>query len=63
MSHIAHNGLVVVHCVVRRFDYLRWTLFNESHAFMPDDHRAVGPLAGATKEAVEVTLTPNLYLL
>lgn len=46
-----------------RFDYLRWTLFNESHAFMPDDHRAVGPLAGATKEAVEVTLTPNLYLL
>ncbi|XP_028169968.1 uncharacterized protein LOC114359689 [Ostrinia furnacalis] len=39
-----------------RFDHLRWTLFNESHAFMPDDHRAVGLITGATKEALELVL-------
>ncbi|KAL0812189.1 hypothetical protein ABMA28_009566 [Loxostege sticticalis] len=39
-----------------RFDHLRWTLFNESHAFMPDDHHAVGPITGATKEALELVL-------
>ncbi|XP_049880351.1 chondroitin sulfate synthase 2 [Pectinophora gossypiella] len=37
-----------------RWDHLRWTMFNLSHAFMPDEHRSVAPLAGSTAEAVKL---------
>lgn len=37
-----------------RFDHLRWTRFNLTHAFMPDDHRALAPLSSAYKRAVDV---------
>ncbi|KAI5639218.1 chondroitin n-acetylgalactosaminyltransferase domain-containing protein [Phthorimaea operculella] len=39
-----------------RFDHLRWTSFNATHAFMPDDHRSVGLLTGATAKAVQLVL-------
>ncbi|XP_045762759.1 chondroitin sulfate synthase 2 [Maniola jurtina] len=39
-----------------RFDHLRWTRFNATHAFMPDDHRVVAPLTSAYKEAVHLIL-------
>ncbi|KAJ2940967.1 hypothetical protein O0L34_g10230 [Tuta absoluta] len=39
-----------------RFDHLRWTSFNATHAFMPDDHRTVGPLTGATAKSVQLVL-------
>ncbi|XP_052741269.1 chondroitin sulfate synthase 2 [Bicyclus anynana] len=39
-----------------RFDHLRWTRFNTTHAFMPDDHRVVAPLTSAYKEAVHLIL-------
>ncbi|CAH2057531.1 unnamed protein product, partial [Iphiclides podalirius] len=39
-----------------RFDHLRWTSFNATHAFMPDDHRAAAPLAGATRAALDLAL-------
>lgn len=39
-----------------RFDYIRWTAFNLTHAFMPDDHRTIGPITGATRQAVDLVL-------
>ncbi|KPJ20758.1 Chondroitin sulfate synthase 2 [Papilio xuthus] len=36
-----------------RFDHLRWTTFNATHALMPDDHRTAAPLAAATKQAIQ----------
>ncbi|XP_060803763.1 chondroitin sulfate synthase 2 [Amyelois transitella] len=37
-----------------RFDHLRWTTFNATHAFMPDENRACAALAGAHKEALDL---------
>ncbi|XP_047540017.1 chondroitin sulfate synthase 2 [Vanessa atalanta] len=37
-----------------RFDHLRWTRFNLTHAYMPDDHRALAPLSSAYREAVDL---------
>ncbi|KAG6453946.1 hypothetical protein O3G_MSEX008411 [Manduca sexta] len=39
-----------------RFDHLRWTPFNASHAFMPDDHRNVAPITGAYKDALDLVM-------
>ncbi|KAM3956809.1 chondroitin polymerizing factor [Aphomia sociella] len=39
-----------------RFDHLRWTTFNATHAYLPDDHRAVAALVGAQKLAVELAV-------
>ncbi|CAH2097991.1 unnamed protein product [Euphydryas editha] len=39
-----------------RFDHLRWTRFNLTHAFMPDDHRALAPLSAAYKQAVDLVV-------
>ncbi|CAK1591374.1 unnamed protein product [Parnassius mnemosyne] len=39
-----------------RFDHLRWTTFNATHALMPDDHRTAAPLTGATKAAIDLVL-------
>ncbi|XP_053612935.1 chondroitin sulfate synthase 2 [Plodia interpunctella] len=39
-----------------RFDHLRWTTFNLTHAFMPDENRAVGVLSGAYKEALDLVV-------
>ncbi|XP_041971267.1 chondroitin sulfate synthase 2 [Aricia agestis] len=39
-----------------RFDHLRWTRFNATHAFLPDDHHAVAPLKGAYREAIDLVL-------
>ncbi|KAJ0171574.1 hypothetical protein K1T71_013124 [Dendrolimus kikuchii] len=39
-----------------RFDYIRWTSFNNTHAFMPDDHRTIGPITGANKQAIDLVL-------
>ncbi|XP_047519931.1 chondroitin sulfate synthase 2 [Pieris napi] len=43
-----------------RFDHLRWTRFNATHAFMPDDERAVAALGGATLEAVKLVVREGL---
>ncbi|RVE41730.1 hypothetical protein evm_013621 [Chilo suppressalis] len=43
-----------------RFEHLRWTLFNASHSFMPDDHRAIAPLKGSMKEAVQLVLRESI---
>ncbi|XP_045524641.1 chondroitin sulfate synthase 2 [Pieris brassicae] len=43
-----------------RFDHLRWTRFNATHAFMPDDERAVAALGGATLEAVRLVVREGL---
>lgn len=40
-----------------KFDHLRWTLFNASHAFMPDEHRAVSALTAPTQHAVELVMS------
>ncbi|CAG4952013.1 unnamed protein product [Parnassius apollo] len=39
-----------------RFDHLRWTTFNATHALLPDDHRAAAPLTGPTKAAIDLVL-------
>ncbi|XP_072947915.1 chondroitin sulfate synthase 2 [Epargyreus clarus] len=39
-----------------RFDHLRWTSFNVTHAFLPDDHHSVAPLTGAMKQAVDMVV-------
>lgn len=39
-----------------RHDLPRWTRFNATHALLPDDHRAVAPLTGAHKRAVDVSV-------
>ncbi|CAK1543326.1 unnamed protein product [Leptosia nina] len=37
-----------------RFDHMRWTRFNATHALMPDEQTVVGALSGATLQAVEL---------
>ncbi|KPJ20248.1 Chondroitin sulfate synthase 2 [Papilio machaon] len=39
-----------------RFDHLRWTTFNTTHALMPDDHRTAAPLSTATRRAIDLAL-------
>ncbi|XP_028029489.1 chondroitin sulfate synthase 2 [Bombyx mandarina] len=40
-----------------RFDHLRWTAINGTHAFFPDDHHNVLPITGAYREALDLVLT------
>lgn len=46
-----------------RFDHARWTRFNATHAFMPDDRTAVRPLAGADLRALRLVLRDAWALL
>ncbi|KAL4717477.1 hypothetical protein ACJJTC_000626 [Scirpophaga incertulas] len=39
-----------------RFDHPRWTSFNASHAFMPDDHRSVAAIRGAHRQALDMVV-------
>ncbi|GBP16348.1 Chondroitin sulfate synthase 2 [Eumeta japonica] len=39
-----------------RFDHLRWTRFNNTHALMPDEHRAAAPLASHHAHALQAVL-------
>ncbi|XP_068624934.1 chondroitin sulfate synthase 2 [Battus philenor] len=39
-----------------RFDHLRWTTFNATHALMPDEHRTAAPLDAASRAALQLVL-------
>lgn len=39
-----------------RFDLLRWTRCNGTHALLPDDHRAVAPLSRVAAEALRLAV-------
>ncbi|XP_038218587.1 chondroitin sulfate synthase 2 [Zerene cesonia] len=43
-----------------RFDHPRWTRFNGSHAFLPDELRAAAPLAAAQRRARDMILEESV---
>ncbi|XP_052750880.1 chondroitin sulfate synthase 2 isoform X2 [Galleria mellonella] len=40
-----------------RFDHLRWTTFNATHAFLPDDLHAVTALRGSYRDALQLVVS------
>lgn len=53
--NISHQAASLTRAPLLRFDLLRWTRFNLTHALQLDDHRAVSKLSASYKQAVAVS--------